>query len=234
VEQLKRNRRATAISGRLRLIDRGESTMTGEPTLRLGDHEQDGWVKYAQQLLQPYADYKLVEDGIFGNATYHAVRKFQHYMGLQVDGTIGNQTWASLRADDPAAVGTDGLKPHTHLDQGPHLVWEIDGGTHGSSMYFVNGDEVSWLAVNVGGQPVKPGVYSATLQVIDDKNHAAVSLPLDLPYGEEGDVQPGGQLVARLSQAKATYGEGKHRYTITLPAELGGQVQDGEFDLSDM
>ena len=40
--------------------------------------------------------YGLVGDGIFGPATYNAVRRFQSDNGLQVDGIVGPQTWEAL------------------------------------------------------------------------------------------------------------------------------------------
>jgi peptidoglycan hydrolase-like protein with peptidoglycan-binding domain len=40
--------------------------------------------------------YGLVGDGVFGPATYDAVRRFQSDNGLQVDGIVGPQTWEAL------------------------------------------------------------------------------------------------------------------------------------------
>jgi len=42
--------------------------------------------------------YGLVGDGVFGPATYGAVRQFQTDNGLQVDGVVGPQTWDALLA----------------------------------------------------------------------------------------------------------------------------------------
>lgn len=36
-------------------------------------------------------------DGIFGNNTYNAVRRYQASRGLAVDGIIGCNTWRSLQ-----------------------------------------------------------------------------------------------------------------------------------------
>ena len=37
-------------------------------------------------------------DGSFGGGTYNAIRNFQFYTGLSVDGTVGPDTWAELSA----------------------------------------------------------------------------------------------------------------------------------------
>jgi peptidoglycan hydrolase-like protein with peptidoglycan-binding domain len=57
----------------------------------------DGWVEYAQLLLNFHLKTTLAQDGDFGNSTLQAVLRFQKEKKLQVDGTIGNQTWAALR-----------------------------------------------------------------------------------------------------------------------------------------
>jgi peptidoglycan hydrolase-like protein with peptidoglycan-binding domain len=42
------------------------------------------------------AGYELDVDGIFGSATYEAVREFQNDNDLDVDGVVGPNTWAAL------------------------------------------------------------------------------------------------------------------------------------------
>jgi peptidoglycan hydrolase-like protein with peptidoglycan-binding domain len=55
-------------------------------------------VKEAQCLLNFWGNYGLAVDGIFGNATDSAVRRFQGtFCNLTVDGKVGTNTWRALR-----------------------------------------------------------------------------------------------------------------------------------------
>jgi len=70
--------------------------------------------------------WQLVEDGIFGHKTEHAVIEFQTKMKLVVDGVVGCQTKAALITEDTRAIQTklvakgaklvvDGIQgPETH------------------------------------------------------------------------------------------------------------------------
>ncbi len=53
-------------------------------------------VKYLQRQLNVFRFGPLVVDGIFGVATEEAVKKFQKYYGLTVDGIVGTQTWGVI------------------------------------------------------------------------------------------------------------------------------------------
>ncbi len=70
-----------------------------QPTLRLNDKSADGWVEYLQERLNerltPSRNLKV--DGTYGPITQQAVFAYQNQEGLQKDGTVGNETWASLR-----------------------------------------------------------------------------------------------------------------------------------------
>lgn len=54
----------------------------------------------AQKLLTE-AGFSIEADGVFGSETDKATRKFQKSKGLDVDGKIGNDTWAALTKPEP-------------------------------------------------------------------------------------------------------------------------------------
>jgi hypothetical protein len=64
------------------------------PTLAAGS--LSGSVKQAQRLLNGVANAGLVVDGDFGSKTDTAVKNFQKFFGLTVDGVIGPVTWSAL------------------------------------------------------------------------------------------------------------------------------------------
>lgn len=68
---------------------------TANPILRQGSQGQS--VKTLQQLLTAVG-YPLAADGIFGDRTEAAVKKFQKDNGLTVDGIVGPKTWSTLIA----------------------------------------------------------------------------------------------------------------------------------------
>ena len=67
-------------------------------TLRRGSTGED--VAYLQGRLNGIGFGPLVVDGIFGAFTEEAVKNFQKYYGLTVDGIVGIQTWAKLETID--------------------------------------------------------------------------------------------------------------------------------------
>jgi lysozyme family protein len=75
------------------------TTTTALPTLSRGATGSD--VQWAQYLLTAKTlDWNNV-DGVFGPVTEQAVRSLQEYLGLNVDGVIGAQTWSALGGDQP-------------------------------------------------------------------------------------------------------------------------------------
>ncbi|QES48068.1 hypothetical protein DEJ50_09845 [Streptomyces venezuelae] len=57
-------------------------------------------IKQVQCLINQNTSYPnwLAEDGQFGSATYNAVKSVQSHAGISVDGEVGTNTWAKLRA----------------------------------------------------------------------------------------------------------------------------------------
>jgi len=104
------------------------------PTYKKGDDSQTD-VMALQYLLRNRGFYKSKVDGVFGDATETAVRKFQRAKGLKVDGIVGPQTWKPLllrlkkgdrgdavRALQIALRGVDG-----HNGETPFIGQEVDG-----------------------------------------------------------------------------------------------------------
>src|SRR5262249_11566330 len=120
-----------------------------QPTLRRGDKSADGWVEYLQEQLNNQLDPSpnLKVDGDFGQATPKAVRAFQEQAKIQVDGVVGNQTWAALRHGAPEKPSTDGRKPHTFVDKGAKARWFTEDDV---AVYATKSDVLSLFPVSVG------------------------------------------------------------------------------------
>ncbi len=71
-------------------------------TLKRGASGTD--VELLQRLLCKKS-YHVGADGIFGNDTEVAVRKFQKDYGLVSDGIVGQRTWDMLQSDSAAVFG---------------------------------------------------------------------------------------------------------------------------------
>lgn len=135
---------------------------TKQPTLRKGDKSGDGWVEYAQSLLNFQIKAGLEEDGNFGGGTESAVIKFQKEKKLQVDGVIGNQTWAALREGAPEKPSTDGRQAHTFVEHGTEARWTFESDT--ANRYFADSDSYAMTVSGVGDEPLDPATL-ATLRI---------------------------------------------------------------------
>lgn len=71
----------------------GSTNVKQLPVLKMGSRGEYvlAWQKFLNQ-----NGYFCTEDGIFGKQTRHAVMDWQLSHGLDVDGIIGKQTWASI------------------------------------------------------------------------------------------------------------------------------------------
>jgi peptidoglycan hydrolase-like protein with peptidoglycan-binding domain len=152
-------------------------------TLRKGDKSKDGWVEYAQRLLNAHLGTNLELDGNFGQATLNAVLRFQKEKKLQVDGTIGNQTWAALRQDTPAPPSTDGREPHSFVEEGAEARWAVE--SEDNNRYLSASDEFQLAVNSVGDAPIDnveatlritpPGAKSKVVKIKIGPPHKATS-----------------------------------------------------------
>ncbi len=97
VRRVRRARRALTWALVASLVLLPMSTLTGTAqrrTLYWGTSGSD--VATLQWRLQQWGYYDGPIDGVFGNETAEAVRFFQWYNGLTVDGLVGPETWAAL------------------------------------------------------------------------------------------------------------------------------------------
>jgi lysozyme family protein len=201
--------------------------MADEPTLRWGDREADGWVKYLQQLLTVRTQIDLDPDGVFGNQTINAVYHFQAAHGLMQDGVVGNQTWAALRGEEPEAPGTDGLAAHTHLEGEQRAEWATDH----NEIQYDHDDSMYMQAVNVGSAAIE---NETSVYVVFTKPSGEQVVRDDgflVPHTGEFPVEPGAVLHCLLRELRAQLGEGTHQVEATLAGELGGDVKQGELTI---
>jgi hypothetical protein len=202
--------------------------MSSQPTLRHGDHEADGWVKYLQEMLAFHLhDSGIAASGTFDDATLEAVKKFQHQAHLREDGIVGDATWAALTQDKPAHEGTDHLAPHTHLDAGTHVVWSMHGG-HDDGVYKDSDDSVMWIASVVGNTPIPTNTYTASVEITVNGQRNIEFIELQ-SVGGKNESAPGELMSVTMTGVKATYGSGTHQYLLEMPSDLGDSKRQGEF-----
>jgi Putative peptidoglycan binding domain len=188
-----------------------------QPTLRRGDDNPDGWVEYLQQLLNDSGN-PVAVDGDFGPGTEAAVRRVQKDFDIQVDGIVGNQTWAVLRGERPVPASTDGRAPHSHVEGGVEARWYAEGSQ--GTGYFPDEDTVWFALWSVG--TVLPDGHVATMRFTgNDSGEVDV---MEVPITDPIAVHPEGGAEYRLQVAGLTesFGAGVHTVEAYLPAELGG------------
>jgi putative peptidoglycan binding protein len=131
-----------------------------QPTLRKGDDNSDGWVEYAQRLLNKNK-MGVTVNGNFDAAMEAKVKQFQAANACQADGVIGNETWSVLREGPKEKVGTDGRAAHSFEERGPQgrFVTErpdVTGYDASEDLYFM-------FVVSTGEQPIDD--FFATIKV---------------------------------------------------------------------
>jgi peptidoglycan hydrolase-like protein with peptidoglycan-binding domain len=157
-----------------------------QPTLRKGDKSPDGWVEYLQQQLNLFLGANTVDvDGNFGQKTFNAVIAFQKKKKLQVDGTVGNQTWAALRQDTPEAPSTDGRAPHTFEQTDTQARWDVQ---QTDALYAAKIDRLTLTVVSVGEGKIDD--FSATVRVTPPNTKAkVVKVKIGAPFSRTKDDQ---------------------------------------------
>jgi peptidoglycan hydrolase-like protein with peptidoglycan-binding domain len=162
-----------------------------QPTLRIGDESPDGWVDYAQWLLNEWRHKNrkppLPENGKFDRGMEVAVVDFQKAANCQPDGVIGNQTWSALR-DAPTRdqIGTDGRQPHTFEQKGAQARFLTEGP--GDASFMVKDDRLDIVIVSVGEHPIDD--YKVTVRVTQPDGTAHTH---EVPMGEGNPLSAEGR-----------------------------------------
>ena len=131
----------------------------GQPLIRRGD--QGTAVFRAQRALRRTPDLSVALDGDFGPDTEAAVERFQEGAGLDVDGIVGDDTWAALPNGGPMPLLKAGSKGDVVRDLQEVLIsgsedgdWpspgEADGDFGAETKASVEGFQ-EWGQVDVDG-----------------------------------------------------------------------------------
>jgi peptidoglycan hydrolase-like protein with peptidoglycan-binding domain len=200
-----------------------------EPTLRKGDKNPDGWVEFLQQELNARGE-NLKIDGDFGASTLAAVIRFQKSQpGVQVDGTVGNQTWAALRGGQPEKPSTDGRKPHSFEEKGVQARWFLEKDL---CLFFSDKDEAELSINSVGEQPIDK--FKATVRITrPNSKPKTVEIEIGQPVSRTPDDQGNTHIIAiknfRKDFAQGDTDDKLSAYLVEayLPIEIGGDKTSG-------
>lgn len=199
-----------------------------EPTLRHGDQSVDGWVEYLQTLLHGWGYADVSFNGSFDDATHAAVIDWQGRKGLLVDGVVGNQTWASLRENEPEAIGTDAREPHTYVEQGAEARWQTE---HQSAEYDASTDRLELLAINTGNETLALDRFTCDATIENDDRSVSVTLPLAMSTTSGEPAAPGEAFQFFAFNVKPGLGAGTFSVAATMPAELGSDTMSSTFTI---
>jgi hypothetical protein len=157
-------------------------------------------VEYLQELLGLKLHKDIKVDGDFGQTTVNAVLAFQKSAGLEVDGTVGNQTWAALRDGAPEKPSTDQRAPHSFEETGKQARWYMKDL---QAMYDPALDELQLMAISTGEQPIDDN--KATVRITPPNGKAKVVAvvigpPDGKPFGDQAEPY-----TVKLKNFKATF-----------------------------
>ncbi|HEX9259695.1 MAG TPA: peptidoglycan-binding domain-containing protein, partial [Acidimicrobiales bacterium] len=151
------------------------------------------------------------------------VMEFQQRRGLQVDGTVGNQTWAALQGETPVDPSTDGRTPHTYVERGPEARFQ---GPPVALFWGSQDDELHLTASVTGDQPLSVEAYPVTVRftAADGATHV-----MEAHLSQAAN--PGDLVMYNTSGAKALLGSGTFRVEAYMATELGGDAVTGEITI---
>ena len=180
-------------------------------------------MEYLQQLL------KVPVNGKFDDPTHKAVLAFQASHNCQVDGVVGNQTWAALRHETPEAVGTDGRPAHTFEEHGAEARFFLEDKT----VPYNKSDDSVTLKVESVGDEVDISKHKATVKVTPA--NATSGKVVEIEIGAPVSKSPTGQgnlhnVVIRKFKEFLTDPQGDpngSKIDAYLDAELGGDTWNG-------
>ena len=203
--------------------------MADNPTLRRGDETGDGWVEYLQEVL----NYNLlflgtstqVEiNGRFDDATDAAVREYQRLQHITADGVVGDQTWASLRGEQPEPIGTDGRAPHSFVQEGDHATIFRERSFGYTQHREPQADGLVLYCANTGSTTLEARSHTANCAA----SSPAISIDCDLVLVPDGQsVAPGDTFW--FESENVVLEPGEYSFTVTLPDALGGESMTGTF-----
>lgn len=98
---------------------------------------------------EPNWQHEIVVDGDFGRATAQAVRKFQRFRNIFVDGMVGPQTWRHLTLPMRQAFYRTPFMDDTSINQ---RVVEFAKQHLGASPYELSQNEGPWVRAYMKGQ----------------------------------------------------------------------------------
>lgn len=101
---------------------------TTKPTIRKGSRGEYVTLLQTMLIQRGYSCGSSGADGIFGNDTLYAVKKFQMDNGLQIDGIVGPATWGAL--DNPSSIEYYTLTiPHLPKYEAEAIAKQYSGAT---------------------------------------------------------------------------------------------------------
>lgn len=160
-----------------------------------------------QTNLKKWGYYTGTVDGIYGYNTYLAVKKFQSYNGLKVDGVVGNSTLAALGINVNAASSTSAYSNSNDVNLLARLIngearGEPYAGQVAVGAVIVNRTRDSRFPSTIAGVIYQPGAFTAIVdgQINANLETSSVSAARDALNGWD----PSGGAVFYYNPAKTS------------------------------